>query len=64
MEEVREDTSDRGRGRGSGTTNQADCLITSCIPHLSPILLPDPPAPPWSLTTGGSPWQPDRVPNT
>lgn len=45
MQEAREDTSDRGRerGRGSGTTNQVDCLITSCIPHSSPILLIPPP---------------------
>lgn len=58
-----------GGGRGSGTTNQVDCLITSCIPHSSPILLNNPPSPrqqphPRSLAPSASPWQPDRVPNT
>lgn len=30
---------DRGRQWKSTTTNQLDCLITSCILHLSPILI-------------------------
>lgn len=68
QEEVREDTqvTGRGRERGSGTTNQVDCLIASCIPLSSPILLiPSTTTPsPLSLTPGASPWQPDRVPNT
>lgn len=36
---------DAGGGKGGGTTNQVGCLITSCIPHSSPILLNLPPAP-------------------
>lgn len=61
---------ERGAGGGSGTTNQVDCLITSCIPHSSPILPNTPPPSPHqlphprSLAPSASPWQPDRVPNT
>lgn len=66
--EVREDTSDRERQR---KRKREWDYKSSRLPHhiLYPPLVSHPPhpptpSPPWSLTPGASPWQPDRVPNT